>query len=378
MRAWLRSWWKNTSKTLKIVQIIVLALGVAFIVLLIGGYFFNWTWTGFGPYTPPTSDFQREKTLYDWLQLAIIPVALAFGVWWVNRLQQQRDQRLADQRAQTEREAAEKRAQTERDIAEDNQREAALKEYYNKMSELLLHENLRKSDPDAEVRNIASVWTLTVLPRLDPVRKASVLQFLYRSDLINKGMKIIDLLEADLSKANLFWANLRQANMSGVYLSEANLIGANLSEANLSEAILSKAKLFKADLGKANLGKANLIGAKLSKASLTEASLFKADLFEADLSKAKLIKANISGVNLIKANLSGANLSEADLREAVLVNADLSGADLSRANLCDALVDIEQLNKASSLKGATMPDGKKTRLTAPNVNRESTTHYRSP
>src|SRR5260370_26894334 len=109
-----RLWWQNSSKKRKIAQIIVLVVVVGLIVSLIGGYFFNWTWTGFGPYTPPTSNFQREKTLYDWLQLAIIPVALAVGVWWLNRVQQ-RDQKLADQRAQTEREAAEKRAQTERE-----------------------------------------------------------------------------------------------------------------------------------------------------------------------------------------------------------------------------------------------------------------------
>ncbi len=48
-----------------------------------------------------------------------------------------------------------------------------LKEYFEKMSELLLHENLRRSEPDAEVRKIARVWTLTVLPRLDPHRKRS-------------------------------------------------------------------------------------------------------------------------------------------------------------------------------------------------------------
>src|SRR6266852_9177157 len=104
MGARLRSWWKNTSKTLKIVQIIGLIVVVGLIVSFIGGYLFNWTWTGFGPYTPPTSNFQREKTIYDWLQLAIIPAALTFGIWWLTRLQQQRDQQLADRQAQTERE----------------------------------------------------------------------------------------------------------------------------------------------------------------------------------------------------------------------------------------------------------------------------------
>ena len=163
---WLRSWWKNTSKTLKVVQIIVLLVVV---VLLIGRYFFNWTWTGFGPYTPPTKDssFQREKTLYDWLQLAIIPVVLAFGVWWVNRLQQQRDQRLADRRIEIEQKAAEERVKAERDIALDNQREQALQAYIDSMSELLLKEHLSELKPEyAEVQAIARVRTLTVLPRL--------------------------------------------------------------------------------------------------------------------------------------------------------------------------------------------------------------------
>jgi hypothetical protein len=47
------------------------------------------------------------------------------------------------------------RNQTEREIAQDNQREAALQEYIDKMSELLLEKDLRKSGMDAEVRTIA-------------------------------------------------------------------------------------------------------------------------------------------------------------------------------------------------------------------------------
>ena len=130
----LRSWRQNTSKKRKIAQIIVLVVVVGLIVSFIGGYFFNWTWTGFGPYTPPASGLQRGKTLYEWLQLLIIPAALAFGIWWLNRLQQKRDQQLADQRAQAERE-----------IATDKQREDALQAYIDNMSVLLLEKDLRKS-----------------------------------------------------------------------------------------------------------------------------------------------------------------------------------------------------------------------------------------
>src|SRR5258706_2150399 len=45
-------------------------------------------WTGFGQYTGPvvykSKTFTRAKTLWDWLQLLVIPVALAFGVFWLN------------------------------------------------------------------------------------------------------------------------------------------------------------------------------------------------------------------------------------------------------------------------------------------------------
>jgi hypothetical protein len=192
-----RSFWQIVKKPLKIAGIIVACLiGVAFIVSVIGGYFSNWSWTGLGPFTPPTSDYQRGATLYDWLQLAVVPAAIAFGVVWLSRLQQQHDQRLAEQRADSEQEAAKKRAEIEQNIADGNQHEASLKEYYHVMSELLLHENLRKSDEDAEVRNIARVWTLTALRRLDDRRKKSVLEFLYSFDLITKGRVIVDLCDS--------------------------------------------------------------------------------------------------------------------------------------------------------------------------------------
>ena len=59
----------------------------------------------------------------------------------------------------------------------DNQRETALQEYIDKMSELLLQKNLRESAEEDEVRKIARVRTLTILPRLDARRKGSVLHF---------------------------------------------------------------------------------------------------------------------------------------------------------------------------------------------------------
>src|SRR5438270_7688512 len=167
MVGWLRAWWQKIKKYLKVIGIVVaIAVVIALVVAIIGGYIFNWPVVGLGPYIPPTKDsgFQRGKTLWDWLQLLIVPAVIAFGGLWFAQTQHRNEQT----------------------IASDNQREAALQDYIDKMSELLLHEKLRKSELDSEVRNIARVPTLNVLSRLDKERKRSVLQFLYESSLIKK------------------------------------------------------------------------------------------------------------------------------------------------------------------------------------------------
>lgn len=224
MRARLRSWWQKTSKPLDAVIVTVLSVLLVLLVLIVFGYLFNWPWTGF-----------HGKTLYDWLQLLIIPAVLAVGGYLFNYTTSRNEQK-----------ATQLHDQTERDVALDNQREAALQAYIDSMSELLLHENLRQSAEDGEVRKIARVRTLTVLPRLDGVRQASVLQFLRESRLIDIDMNIIDLEGANLSKANLYRADLHEAN-----LSRSNLGGVDLSEAYL----------YRADLRFANLRGANLRGA---------------------------------------------------------------------------------------------------------------------
>src|SRR6266567_737136 len=197
------------------------------------GYKFNWPWTGL-----------HGRTIYDWLQLLIIPAVLAVGGYLFNYTT----------------------GRTEREIASDRQREEALQAYIDNMSALLLEKNLRKSGEYDEVRTIARVRTLTVLPRLDPKRKGSVLLFLAESGLIDIGGPIIDLYRADLSRVQLYKP----------WLNEVNLSETNLSEADLYEADLFAANLSKADLHEAHLVGANLVYADLSGAIVTTEQLDKA------------------------------------------------------------------------------------------------------
>jgi uncharacterized protein YjbI with pentapeptide repeats len=338
----------------RLLRIGIIATLIALAAFILAVWMFGWDWTGFnGGYSQITTTSISHGTttatvkppgitLWDLLQLLIIPGVLTVGGLWFNQIQKDREQRATEQRVKTERDTAEQRAKTEREIAEDNQRETALQGYIDKMSELLLEKKLRESAKDAEVRNIARVRTLTALRRLDAERKGSVLQFLYESGLIDKEMPIVELYGANLEDADLSNAQLGEAKLRRVNLNRANLYSIDLEGANLYEADLSGA-----DLYAANLQDADLRYAKLHEAILEGACLWNANLEGADLSKANLIETSLSG-----ANLSGVDLQEADLREAFLEKANLSGARLKGAK-----VSIAKLATAHSLKNATMPDG---------------------
>jgi uncharacterized protein YjbI with pentapeptide repeats len=327
MIARLRSWWQQIQKYRKAIGVaalvflvaIVIALSIA--VVLSNGTGFNGytikstaTETTLSPQTKVTTTEQSQsgKTLWDWLQLLIVPLVLAIGGFWFSQMQ-----KTTEQRSTT-----------------DNQREAALQAYINEMSELLLHEKLRESAGDDEVRTIARVRTLTVLRGLDATRKASVIQFLHASGLIDKDTCIISLYEADLRRATLSYATLHRAT-----LSEADLTGADLSYADLTGADLSYATL-----RHATLRHATLIGALLRNA----------DLSYVTLSYVTLSGATLSDADLFEADLTGADLSNADLTGATLIDANLSDADLSGAKVTE-----EQLKETKSLKDTTMRDGSK-------------------
>ncbi len=105
-------------------------------------------------------------------------------------------------------ESAHKREQA---VTEQRAKETALQTYFDKMTELLLKENLRKSKVESEVRAVARTRTLTVLRRLDKDRKGALIQFLYEAGLIDKNNRVIDLSRADLSGADLREINIGRA-----------------------------------------------------------------------------------------------------------------------------------------------------------------------
>jgi uncharacterized protein YjbI with pentapeptide repeats len=211
----------------------------------------------------------RGKTVWDWMDLLIVPLVLVVIGLGFTMLLDARQQDLENQRAEAERELAVQRAQDE-----------ALQAYLDQMNTLLLEKNLRESEEDSEARTLARARTLTVLGRMDPSRKEAVMQFLDEADLVHRveGRGPIVMLGS--------------ADLRGAVLSDPDVNDPNLA-ANLSGADLVDAKLRDVELGFAKLGDANLRYADLRYADLRDANLPYTDLRNAELGYAKLRDANL-------------------------------------------------------------------------------------
>jgi uncharacterized protein YjbI with pentapeptide repeats len=375
---------------------------LAFAVAIWFGYKGVWNWTGFGEYIQVKSpasvgsggtwEYHPAKTLWDWLQLLLIPFLLAIGGYLFNRNLKQRDERAAI----------------------ENQRETALNSYFTTITELLLKPRTEPSPPPEPVAAIiitgkkperpepvkaperplepltASVIrgrTLSTLKILDGKRKGELFRFLIEARLIVEEKQegktlppppVIQLEHADLSGAELAGlrfagVDFRKVDLRSADLTFANLKGAKVDETtkidrkwyrvwsllngrlvglNLRRVDLKHADLTGVDFGHLDLSGANLSGARLEQASFRDTKInpftrihkkwrlvwkvVNEKAKKIDLKGADLSDANLSIAPLFKTSLRKADLTRADLSRALLRESDLSGAHLDLANLSGA------------------------------------------
>jgi len=77
--------WLRTHTRLELVWVVALGLaGLVFVVLVLGGYVLGWAWTGF-----------RGNTLWDWLELLVVPFVLPVVLLRLGR----EEERLTDPRS---------------------------------------------------------------------------------------------------------------------------------------------------------------------------------------------------------------------------------------------------------------------------------------
>lgn len=211
------------------------------ILLILKGY--NYSWTGFGSSPISTTD-SGLKTLWDWLELLIVPIVLAVGGFLYDNSRKRSDLL----------------------VEKDRQQQEILDQYFTYISELLIENNLLGKDVKLEIKDIARTRTLAAIRLLDGSRKSQLLQFLYETKLILKDPIIqlngadfsdINLDRASLTSVELRGANFIRASVKGAYLINCDFRGSDFSYANfegsdLSDSKFKHAKFFKAQFKKSN------------------------------------------------------------------------------------------------------------------------------
>jgi uncharacterized protein YjbI with pentapeptide repeats len=316
-------------------------------------------WLGFGERRwSKTGDeeVRPAKTLWDWLQLAVVPLAIAGIALVFNASQDAREQARVAQQAKVDRALAAQRTREDRALSAEAGRDHTLQAYLDRMQNLVLHEHLAQSARRPNVRVIARALTLSTLRRLDGRRKGEVVRFLAESGLIGANPAQGSAAKPDWSRgiavdlrgADLRGAQLQQALLDNAALIQVDLEGATLAGASLKGAYIQHADLRGADADftsfqgamviDAHLEGATFRHASMSRADFTDSCLTGADFTGADLRGAEFFLAEGTGIDLIGAALNGADFAGADLGRIVI---DATAA--KHAHVPGSRVDIRRV-----------------------------------
>lgn len=181
---------------------------------------------------------EHAKTLWDWLDLLIVPAILAGGALWFNSQAKEREEERAN----------------------DRYREDVLQKYFDTMLEM----KLKKEIDGDQLYDAVIMRTTSVLRRMNPERVIEVLYFLRDFEWLNDKYQI-NLQGINLSLANLAGFDLSDTDLTGADLSGTDLRYSNLNSANLTNVNLNGADLRHADLGFAVLKDSILDDAKFNK-----------------------------------------------------------------------------------------------------------------
>lgn len=328
------------------------AIAVAVLALAIFawfGYRRRWSWTGLpaDPGDPATGrPSVPAKTLWEWLQLLIVPLVLAVAAFGLNAAQANRD-----------RQSEQSRAERELRVARDEARDRSLHSYIARMSELILDRRLRvgaavRPAHRTNAQMLARTLTLVELHQMDGRRKAVILQFLWEMALIRQKSRwvrragspqweytgqltypIVNLAGADLRSLRMEEMQLSPVNASQAYVigdrrgMHQTRIGVDLRGTELEGASFRGTNLANAAFNEANVRNVDFGGAYMVATVFGQSCLNGTSFRNAHLGREGLVPAtSILFAEGHRVDFRGADLDDADLRSSLLSPVRIGGA----------------------------------------------------
>lgn len=225
-------------------------------------------WTGFGK-SIKDEKIEPAKTLFDWLDLLIIPLSIGLLGWLYKEAEKSKTQRSEEERSRNE----------------------SLNSFFNIITDLLQKNDLSGS-PSNQTKAMAKTRINMTLSQLDGGRKGQLLQFLYESDLIDVSPKL-------------------------------KLLGANFNDSILDQIVLGSSEIRGAFFKNALIKNANLNGIILNSCNLENVDLSGSLVDNSDFAYTNLKNSKMKNMDLTTVNFEGVDLTNADLRGSTIKQTQL-------------------------------------------------------
>ena len=259
---------------MKFIRILLIVI----IVSLIGLIFFLAiqtnppSWTGFGESEKDDAK-EAAKTLWDWLDLMIIPIALALIGWLWGQIEKAKTMKSEDERSKNE----------------------TLESFLKVMTELIITNNLHNG-PTPQTIAISRARINIALSNLDGERKGQVLQFLYEANLIEKNPPKLSLVGSNLKNILIDEIKLGESEIRGAYFNNSSIQNANLNGVHMIACDFTGANLSKTLVKNADFSYSIFLKAKLRHMDLTTANFEGCDLSNADLRGSTILKQQLDNI----------------------------------------------------------------------------------
>lgn len=219
-------------------------------------------WMGF---IENTSDEIKIKTLWDWLDLLIVPTSIGI-IGWIYK-------------------DYEKKKEEKKQI--ENTNNEIFNNYIKNISELILKNNLLESNKNAA--NLARTLTIVALENLDGERKGQILQFLKESDV--------------LQKVELLGANFKNSDLQGIVLKNQIFKGIDFSNSNFQNSFLDGTQFISCNLSSSNFSNSSLLNVDFNYSNLCDSILKNNDLESVKFNCAEMHNADLRNSTIKKAQI---------------------------------------------------------------------------
>lgn len=299
-----------------------------------------------------------RKPLWDWMDLLIVPIALAIGAYWLQKqLRDLEARRTQERQAERDRRAEERRLEEkqyleEREairsiVAREQRLYDLLSTFYDQIASFLIqYSKPAPSEIDRRAVAVAQARTLNVLRQLDgegdSAKRNELFAFLHATDLSGNpdfftGLVLSDL---ELSEADLSGATLSKTQFERTKLIKFRMHTGRIESCSFCGAILAEAQLIDidgayVDFSNAKMGKAEFV--QSDKNSFEHCIFEGAELHDAKLQGA-FRNSSFRGAGLQKTTLAG-DFAGVDFRDCDLSGANLYAATLNMARLSGITVD---------------------------------------